>query len=341
MNYSEFLVSVEIAEALKKIGFDKNNDKVVKLYDYENKKIIEPSWEFHYRQSYFGRYLDFPDEYCPLFTYEQVFAWFREKKLVGVVSTKRITNKGGLEYCGFVDDLRIGGKINYIENTPSYESARLNVLNKIIEMYEKKDKTFEFTGETLLHNKVTLNRIRAVVDIPEADVKKGDIGGWIEKEENLSGNAWVYDNSKVYGNAIVYDNVEIAGDSEVRDAAKVYGDACVRNKSVVKDYAMVFGDAVVANKSEVKGTAKLYGNAVITEESMIRDYACVYEDVFIEKSSVYGNASVSGKVIVKGNSEIHGNARVSGKVEITDRSSVYGDVMISGEIKISDEAKIR
>lgn len=40
MNYSEFLVSVEIAEALKKIGFDKNNDKVVKLYDYENKRLL-------------------------------------------------------------------------------------------------------------------------------------------------------------------------------------------------------------------------------------------------------------------------------------------------------------
>lgn len=297
MKYDTFLVPIGIYQKLKEIGYD-GQGLVSDKYTLNTKDMFggDPNYyEFELE--------DFEEGEIP--TYEQVFAWFREKKLVGVVSTKRITNKGGLEYCGFVDDLRIGGKINYIENTPSYESARLNVLNKIIEMYEKKDKTFEFTGETLLHNKVTLNRIRAVVDIPEADVKKGDIGGWIEKEENLSGNAWVYDNSKVYGNAIVYDNVEIAGDSEVRDAAKVYGDACVRNKS------------------------------------MIRDYACVYEDVFIEKSSVYGNASVSGKVIVKGNSEIHGNARVSGKVEITDRSSVYGDVMISGEIKISDEAKIR
>lgn len=333
MKYDTFLVPIGIYQKLKEIGYD-GQGLVSDRYTLNTKDMIGGDPNYHEFELEAFEEGEIP-------TYEQVFAWFREKKLVGIVSTNRIINRGGFEYCGFVDDLRIGGKINYIENTPSYESARLNVLNKIIEMYEKKDKTFEFTGETLLHNKVTLNRIRAVVDIPEADVKKGDIGGWIEKEENLSGNAWVYDNSKVYGNAIVYDNVEIAGDSEVRDAAKVYGDACVRNKSVVKDYAMVFGDAVVANKSEVKGTAKLYGNAVITEESMIRDYACVYEDVFIEKSSVYGNASVSGKVIVKGNSEIHGNARVSGKVEITDRSSVYGDVMISGEIKISDEAKIR
>ena len=49
MDYKEFLVSVEIAEALKKIGFDKNNDKVVKLYDYQNKQIIEPTWDLYNR----------------------------------------------------------------------------------------------------------------------------------------------------------------------------------------------------------------------------------------------------------------------------------------------------
>ena len=81
MDYKEFLVSVEIAEALKKIGFDKNNEKVVKLYDYKNKEIIEPTWEFHYRRNYFDLYLSRPNEYCPLFTYEQVFAWFREKEM--------------------------------------------------------------------------------------------------------------------------------------------------------------------------------------------------------------------------------------------------------------------
>ena len=339
MDYKEFLVSVEIAEALKKIGFDKNNDKVVKLYDYENKNIIEPTWEFHYRSSYFDRYLDFPDEYCPLFTYEQVFAWFREKKLIGIVSTKRITNNGGFEYCGFIDDLRLGGKINYMDSTPSYESSRLNVLNKLIEMYRKEDKTFEFTGETLLHNKVTLNRIRAIVDIPEADVKKGDIGGWIEKEDNLFGNAWVYDNSKVYGDAKVYDNAKIKDSSEVRDSAKVFGDANIKNKSVVKYHASVYGNVLV-NMSEVGGTSRLYGNAVITDESKIGDYACVHEDAFIVKSSVYGYANVSGKVIVEGNSAVYDGARVSGKVEISGRSYVCGDVSLSGEIKISDEARI-
>lgn len=331
MDYDTFLVPFSTYQKLKEIGYD-GKGLLSDNYTLNTKDMIGGDPNYHEFELE-----DFEEGKIP--TYEQVFAWFREKKLIGIVSTKRITNNRGFEYCGFIDDLRIGGKINYIENTPSYESSRLNVLNKLIEMYSRKDKTFEFTGETLLHNKVTLNRIRATVDIPERYVKKGDIGGWIEKEDNLSGNAWVYDNSRVYGNAKVYDNAEIIGDSEVIDSAKVFGDASIRNKSKVKYHASVFGNAVV-NRSRVEGTSKLYGNAVITDESVIGDYACVYEDAFIEKSSIFGNANVSGKVIVRGNSAVHDNARVSGKVEITDRSYVCGDVSLSGEIKISDEAKI-
>ena len=69
-------------------------------------------------------------------------------------------------------------------------------------------KKFEFTGETktisLLFRTATLHRIRAVAEF--GLVKIGDLGGWIEKEENLSheGKAWVWGNAKVWGNAEVF-----------------------------------------------------------------------------------------------------------------------------------------
>ena len=49
-------------------------------------------------------------------------------------------------------------------------------------------------------------RIKALKDF--GNVKAGDIGGYIEKEENLSqeGTCWVYDSARVYGNARVYEN---------------------------------------------------------------------------------------------------------------------------------------
>lgn len=67
----------------------------------------------------------------------------------------------------------------------------------------------------------TIYRIEALKDF--GDVKKGDLGGWVEKENNLSqeGNCWVYDNACVYDNAIVTNN------ATVRDEASVYGDTCV------------------------------------------------------------------------------------------------------------------
>ena len=69
-------------------------------------------------------------------------------------------------------------------------------------------KKFEFTGETktisLFFRTATLHRIRAVAEF--GLVKIGDLGGWIEKEENLSheGKAWVWGDAKVCGNAEVF-----------------------------------------------------------------------------------------------------------------------------------------
>ena len=80
---------------------------------------------------------------------------------------------------------------------------------------------YEFTGEVKMWLGRTLHRIKAVVAF--GDVKVGDIGGWIENEENLShdGEAWVYGEARVYGEAWVY------GKACVYDEAWVYGEAWV------------------------------------------------------------------------------------------------------------------
>lgn len=58
-------------------------------------------------------------------------------------------------------------------------------------------KKYEFTGETKVMAGVTLKRIRALISF--GFVAKGEIGGFIEDEKNLShgGNAWVADNARV------------------------------------------------------------------------------------------------------------------------------------------------
>ena len=63
-------------------------------------------------------------------------------------------------------------------------------------------KKYEFTGETkeirLLFRTATLHRIRATVAFGIVEV--GDLGGWIEKEENLSheGKVWVCGDAEVF-----------------------------------------------------------------------------------------------------------------------------------------------
>ncbi len=65
------------------------------------------------------------------------------------------------------------------------------------------EKKYDFTDEMKVFGGITLRRIVALRDF--GDVKAGDKGGWIEKEENLSqdGNAWVFGNAQVCGDAHV------------------------------------------------------------------------------------------------------------------------------------------
>lgn len=81
----------------------------------------------------------------------------------------------------------------------------------------------------------TLMRIRALRDF--GDVKKEDIGGYVQSEENLShyGNCWVYNDARAYGDAIVFGDARVYGDARVCDNAIVFGDARVFGDAEVED----------------------------------------------------------------------------------------------------------
>ena len=55
------------------------------------------------------------------------------------------------------------------------------------------------------------------------DVKKGDLGGYVEKEDNLShsGDAWVSGDAEVFGDARVFGDAWVSGDAEVFGDAEV------------------------------------------------------------------------------------------------------------------------
>lgn len=77
------------------------------------------------------------------------------------------------------------------------------------------EKKYKLTEETLEIDGHVLNRIIALRDFGE--VKKGDLGGFIEKESNLAHdwNCWIYNDAIVYGNAEVYGEAEVYGNAKV------------------------------------------------------------------------------------------------------------------------------
>ena len=73
---------------------------------------------------------------------------------------------------------------------------------------ELEPKKFELTTKISFNGR-TLYRIRALKNF--RNVKKGDLGGYVEKESNLSqtGDAWIYDDAKVMDNAIVKNDATL------------------------------------------------------------------------------------------------------------------------------------
>ena len=77
-------------------------------------------------------------------------------------------------------------------------------------------KKFELTSESIVNIfGKRLFRIKALIEF--GNVEEGELGGFVEKEENLSheGDAWVYGNAEVSGNARVYGDAKVCGDAWV------------------------------------------------------------------------------------------------------------------------------
>lgn len=161
-------------------------------------------------------------------------------------------------------------------------------------------KKFELTTDKIKNNGVTLHRIKALIDF--RDVKAGELGGYVEKETNLSqyGDAWVYRHAQVFGNALVRDNACVCGNGLVFGEARVYGNAQVLGNARIFGNALVFEDALVSESAWVYGDARIYSDAKASGTARINGSACIS-----------GNAHISGDALVYGNTWLCSNAQVS------------------------------
>ena len=145
---------------------------------------------------------------------------------------------------------------------------------------------YKLTEETKEYKGITLHRIELNQDCKWG--KKGDKGGWIQSEKNLSEDAWiggeacVYGNAKVYGNANIYGDAWVCGNAQVYGNAHVYGNAKVSGDAQVYGYAIVSGDAIVYGDAWVYGDAIVYGDAWVYGNAQIYGDAHVFDNVRID-----------------------------------------------------------
>ena len=133
--------------------------------------------------------------------------------------------------------------------------------------YELTDEKIEFAGRTL-------HRIKSCIDFKTISgqiVNNGDLGGYIEKYDNLSqtDKSWVFDHAWVYGDASVCGDARVYGDASVCGNAWVHGDASVCGNAKVYGNASVCGNAWVHGDACVYGNAKVYGNVRVFSDAKI------------------------------------------------------------------------
>lgn len=175
---------------------------------------------------------------------------------------------------------------------------------------EKKYEILKNTKKYYLCRKVY--RIKSLKDF--GNVKKGDIGGFVESEDNLSqeGDCWIYDN------AIVCDN------------------------SIVKDYSKVYGNSKVCFNSTVSGNSIICSNSTVYNYAVVKDYATVSGNSTVKDYAVVKNyATVSGNSIICGNSIVCDNAKIKDYAIVSGNSTVYNHVVVRSHAKINNHAKIK
>lgn len=179
------------------------------------------------------------------------------------------------------------------------------------------NKKFTFINETINVGDKVLYRIKALRDF--SNVKSGDLGGFLENEDNLNheGLCWVYDDACVYDYAKISDN------------ARVRGSATVRGNAMVCDDARIGESAIVEQNAYVGCTACVVGTSCVTGHAEVLEYALVKGNAYItDNAYVSDNATVTGNAKLYNSCIVCNNAEVGGDVVMFDNASISTDGMV-------------
>jgi carbonic anhydrase/acetyltransferase-like protein (isoleucine patch superfamily) len=144
-------------------------------------------------------------------------------------------------------------------------TKQVKAVEAFVNKYELTARSKIFRGEKVYH-------IRALKDF--GDVCKGDFGGWVASEANLSqyGDCWLEHEAVAMGNSRIRAAARVMDYAVIKENAVVEGECTVCERAVIAGDAVVTGGMVVAGNTVVGGKTKLKGISVAissNEELMV------------------------------------------------------------------------
>lgn len=182
------------------------------------------------------------------------------------------------------------------------------------------DKKYEILkDQAITMNGSTIYRIKALKNF--GDVEAGDIGGFVESEDNLSheGPCWIY------GDAMVYHKAKVKDNAIVRDYVHAFNNARVMENAIVEGHARVSDDSTVFGNARVKDNSNVFGRGIVHGFAIVQDNATVFEQ-----------ARVYGETIIKDYAQVSGHIMVS-RGEISNSAVLFGIGEINFDVAEKDD----
>jgi carbonic anhydrase/acetyltransferase-like protein (isoleucine patch superfamily) len=213
------------------------------------------------------------------------------------------------------------------------------MLNNDYHLIEESNKKYELTDETVQINGCTLHRIKALKDIDNGlRAEKGDLGGYVENEDNLSqfNDCWIDGDVYVFDNAVVRDDALILGEEVGKGLGRTMR-TCICDNAVIAERATIYSRTTVSGNAIVKGDITIDGSKTM-------DNNCSSDGVRIADNAVVdGGAEIYDSVVIMDNAKVKINkGRIFHNVVIRNnvnisciKGDIYDDVLLADNVNIS------
>ena len=170
--------------------------------------------------------------------------------------------------------------------------------------YEILKDDYRLIGDTKIY------RIRLLVDGVVPLARKGDLGGFVQREDNLDqeGTCWLYNN------AIAMERANVSQNAKLYDDAIIFDNARARGNAQMGDYSRVFGYATIEGECCIEGNASVKGESVVKGETSLCNYSTVSGSAIVDSCMLYDNSRISGYTEAY-NCILKENALISGSID--------------------------